>query len=119
MVIEIPITQVKTSINRKDLEEEIESMSPDKLKKEINQYRKLVKAQRKVLESLSEKVLSQEKLRKNLSISEKRILNLKEQLEYYKAKGKILERELGEKRNLSKQIFEEIQRGRGDRSSNQ
>jgi predicted RNase H-like nuclease (RuvC/YqgF family) len=89
-------------------------MSPENLKKEINQYRKLVKAQRKVLESLSEKVLSQEKMGKNLKLSEKRILNLKEQLEYYRAKSKILERELGEKRNLSKQIFEEIQRGRSD-----
>ena len=94
-------------------------MTPAKLAEEIFHYRKLVKAQRKVLESLSQKVLSQQKAKNSSNNSEKRILNLKEQLEYYKAKSKVLEREVGKKKNLTKLIFEEIQKERTSRKTNQ
>jgi small-conductance mechanosensitive channel len=92
-------------------------MTPAKFAEEIFHYRKLVKAQRKVLESLSQKVLAQEKTSKLGDSSDKRILNLKEQLEYYKAKSKVLEREVGKKPNLTKLIFEEIQRSRSKNKS--
>lgn len=92
-------------------------MSSESLKKEIGQYRKLVKAQRKVLESLSRKVVSQEKLAKSLRLAEKKLDNLTQQLEYYRAKGRILERRFGKDDNLSKQIFEEIQRKRAQRAT--
>lgn len=91
-------------------------MSADGLKKEICQYRKLVKAQRKVLESLSQKVVSQEKLADSLKLAKKKLENLKQQLEYYQAKGRILQRQFGKGENISKLIFEEIQRKRANRT---
>lgn len=95
-----------------DQSEEYDSMSAECLKKEICQYRKLVKAQRKVLESLSRKVGGQEKLEKSLRLAEKKLASLGQQLEYYRAKSKILEREMGPSESLSQAIFEEIQRKR-------
>ena len=105
---------LKVKNNLKETDEKESIMTHSDLTEEIYHYRKLVKEQRKVLESLSQKVLNQEKIKETISISEKRFLNLKEQLEYYKAKSKILEKQFGKKINLSKQIFEEIQRNRTD-----
>lgn len=94
------------------MQNSFESMSPAKLAEEIYHYRKLVKTQRKVLESLSQKVLSRERGGGPSGQSDPRVLNLKEQLEYYRAKSKVLEREAGPVPNLTKLVFEEIQRSR-------
>ena len=77
------------------------SKTKEELIVEILQYRKLIKNQRKILESLSTKVTS----KNNTNI----ILNLKEQIKFYKAKSKVLERELGNKKDFTESIYKEIQ----------
>lgn len=90
--------------NEEEFEEKMKlwtEKSKEELIGEILQYRKLVKNQRKTLESLSSKI--------STTSQSKIILNLKEQIKFYKAKSKVLEKKLEPDHDISNLIYSEIQ----------